>query len=107
MGRGKCQWAATGKVETAPKVCSCETSEDREKKEKQELIEAKAKGASGVAPNTDTVEKRKTRSGAYDLLNILRNKRVEYGQDPERAFPEEVVACARLGTKFFGISIDR
>ena len=75
------------------------------KKEKQEQISAKAHGnVNSVLPNTDTPEKRKLRSGAADLHNILKNKRLEYGADPGRVSPQEAVDCARLGSLFLELA---
>lgn len=105
------EWEGRGRPDgsipkNAQRSAAAKHARNEKKKEKQELIEAKAKGnATGQKlPNSDTADKRRLRSGAADLHNIVKNKRVEYGPDPERAFPSDVVECARLGSRFLELA---
>ena len=59
----------------------------------------KVVGDADQIPNADTIENEKCESVPNDLSSILRNKRAEYGPDPERVFAEEEVVCARLWAK--------
>ena len=65
---------------------------------------AQGRDCSGM-PNTDTIDKRNLRKEAEELLTILKCRKVEYGAEPERAFKNEAVECAKLGTEFLKLAV--
>ena len=79
---------------------------EKKKKDRQNIISAKATGATWGpnAPSSDTAEKKKLRDDAWELINILRSRKLQYGQGPEKAFSTGATECARLGTLFLELS---
>ena len=81
---------------------------NQKKKEKQELIGLQAHGEIGDIPvvSSDNAEKKQVRAGAWKLLAILAEKRVENGRTPESAFSDEAAVCAKLGPTFLTLAQD-
>ena len=85
-----------------PRSAMSKHARGEKKKNRQAQISAKAEGCAWNEPTlgNDTMEKKKLRANADEILDILRNRKVEYGFEPERAFSTEVVDCAKLGSRF-------
>ena len=90
----------------APRSAMVKHARGAKKKERQDLISAKASGyAWGPSiPNTDAPGKSRMRADAKELLNILVNKKLEYGRHPEKAVSEGAAECAKLGSQFLELA---
>ena len=75
------------------------------KKEKQRLVAEQIEKGTGMAlVGSDTYQKSERREDARSFLELLRNRWVGNGKDPESSFSTEAVECARLGSTFLTLA---
>ena len=53
---------------------------------------------------SDTPEKKRSREDDRRLLELLKNRWIENGKNPEATFTAEAVECARLGSTFLAMA---
>ena len=83
-----------------------ENARNQRKKKRREFIGMQSKGEEndGHRVTPDTAEKKQNRTDAWNLLDILEEKRIENGHTPESAFSHEALACAKLGSPLLNLA---